>query len=159
MYRNALVTTDGSLLAEAVLAQVPHVLDPAGRAIVVEVVDSHAQVVMRLSNVGLDLTAGRAPTPELVERTLADERATAERHLQSARAALAAAGVANVETVVLEGHPGSRIVEEAVARGVDVVLMATHGRSGFRRTILGSVADHVLRHLDGVPVLLVHPTE
>jgi len=37
--------------------------------------------------------------------------------------------------------------------------MSTHGRSGIRRAVLGSVADHVLRHLEGVPVLLVNPPE
>ena len=60
---------------------------------------------------------------------------------------------------MLEGLPGDRIVEEAQARKSEVVVMSTHGRSGVRRAVLGSVADHVLRHLDEVPLLLVHPAE
>ena len=52
---------------------------------------------------------------------------------------------------------GGAIVREAQKRKAEIVLMSTHGRSGFRRTMLGSVADHVLRHLDDIPILLVHP--
>ncbi|MGE3857362.1 MAG: universal stress protein, partial [Dehalococcoidia bacterium] len=96
---------------------------------------------------------------DIAEQIVAAQREEAEKHLADAKAALEATGLKNVETVVLEGLPGDRIVEEATARGVDVVVMSTHGRSGLQRTVLGSVADHVLRHLDGVPVLLVHPAE
>ena len=40
----------------------------------------------------------------------------------------------------------------------DVIVIATHGRSGFRRAILGSVADHVVRHTNA-SVLLVRAQE
>ena len=74
-----------------------------------------------------------------------------------AKAALTAAGMKNVETIILDGLPGDRIVELAQQRKADVVVMSTHGRSGIRRAVLGSVTDHVLRHLEGTAMLLVHP--
>lgn len=41
----------------------------------------------------------------------------------------------------------------------EVIVMATHGRAGIRRALLGSVADHVMAHLRGSAVLLVRPAE
>lgn len=49
---------------------------------------------------------------------------------------------------------GETIAWYANEKGCDMVVMSTHGRSGFRRMILGSVAEQVLRH-SGVPVLCV----
>ena len=43
--------------------------------------------------------------------------------------------------------------------GCDLVVMATHGRSGIERALLGSVADQVVRHARGFAVLLVRPEE
>jgi nucleotide-binding universal stress UspA family protein len=43
------------------------------------------------------------------------------------------------------GDPGHVIVNDALATGADLVVVATHGRKGFDRLMLGSVAEHVLR--------------
>jgi nucleotide-binding universal stress UspA family protein len=48
------------------------------------------------------------------------------------------------------------ILEEAAHSGAGVIAMATHGRGGIMRLILGSVADEVIRHAD-IPVLVFHP--
>lgn len=159
MYRNALVTTDGSETAAAALPHVAKVVDPAGTVTIVEVIDEIGRVLARTTPAGFDLAGMGALDAEIAEQIVAAQREEAEQHLAAARAQLQAAGLQNVQTVVLDGLPGDRIVEEAHARGSDVVIMSTHGRSGLRRTVLGSVADHVLRHLDNVPVLLVHPAE
>lgn len=55
---------------------------------------------------------------------------------------------------VLRGSPAHRVVEFARDAPDCLVAMTTHGRSGFRRWILGSVADHVVRNT-GEPVLVV----
>lgn len=159
MYQNALVTTDGSDTARAALPHVAQVVDPAGKVVIVEVIDEIGRVLARTTPAGFDLAGMGAFDADIAEQVVASQRAEAEKHLDEARAALVAAGLKNVETVVLQGLPGERIVEEAEARHVDVVVMSTHGRSGIRRAVLGSVADHVLRHLEGVPVLLVNPPE
>jgi len=56
------------------------------------------------------------------------------------------------------GDPAGEIVDRSREAGVDLIAMATHGRSGFSRTFLGSVAERVLRHAR-VPILLVHSEE
>jgi nucleotide-binding universal stress UspA family protein len=50
------------------------------------------------------------------------------------------------------------IVDYANGHGVDLIAMATHGRSVVRRLVLGSIAESVLRHAK-VPVLMFPPTE
>ncbi len=53
------------------------------------------------------------------------------------------------------GNPNEEIVEFVDQHGIDMVAMATHGRTGFKRLVMGSVAEDVLHHLS-VPALLVH---
>jgi nucleotide-binding universal stress UspA family protein len=59
-----------------------------------------------------------------------------------------------VVPVVRSGDPAEAIVAEASRRGVDLIVMATHGYSGVKRWVLGSVADTVL-HTTTTPLLLV----
>lgn len=59
-----------------------------------------------------------------------------------------------VNTVSLEGSPQDTIVDFVVDRGVDVVVMGTHGRRGLERYVEGSVTEQVLRNVT-VPVLVV----
>jgi len=61
-----------------------------------------------------------------------------------------------VQWEVLRGSPGSRIVEFAKETAYSLVVMTSHGRSGFRRWVMGSVADEVVRHT-GEPVLVTRP--
>jgi nucleotide-binding universal stress UspA family protein len=57
--------------------------------------------------------------------------------------------------VVASGDPGPTILLVAAQRDCDVIVMATNGRSGWRRLVLGSVADHVIRNAEEIPVTLV----
>lgn len=51
-----------------------------------------------------------------------------------------------VETVVRQGAPGRTIVEEAAEWGADLILIGSHGRTGLRRVLMGSVAQYVTAH-------------
>jgi nucleotide-binding universal stress UspA family protein len=55
---------------------------------------------------------------------------------------------------VEEGDAASVIVDTAVAEDIDLIVMTTHGRTGFRRWVLGSVTEKVMRHAT-CPVLVV----
>jgi nucleotide-binding universal stress UspA family protein len=55
---------------------------------------------------------------------------------------------------VVEGDPASVIVDTAVAEDIDLIVMTTHGRTGFRRWVVGSVTEKVMRHAH-CPVLAV----
>jgi nucleotide-binding universal stress UspA family protein len=56
--------------------------------------------------------------------------------------------------IVRDGTPWQCIVDEAREGKHDLIVMGTHGRSGIRRVLMGSVAEHVLRQAPG-PVLIV----
>lgn len=74
--------------------------------------------------------------------------------LEAERASLA--GV-KVETLVLPStNAAESIAEVAAQKGVDLIAMSTHGRTGLRRMVLGSVAEGVVRH-SRVPVLVFPP--
>jgi nucleotide-binding universal stress UspA family protein len=83
------------------------------------------------------------------------ETETAQSNLNTAAAVLTAAGI-HVETEVQAGRPAEIILDVANSSGTDMVAMATHGRGGIRRFLMGSVADRVAWHTH-VPVLLVRP--
>ncbi len=59
-----------------------------------------------------------------------------------------------VKGEVAVGYPADEILRYAGDKEVDLILMTTHGRSGVRRWVLGSVADKVLRSA-ALPVLLI----
>jgi nucleotide-binding universal stress UspA family protein len=63
-----------------------------------------------------------------------------------------------VGAAVRFGDVAAEVLHHAEASEADLIVMATHGRSGLGRWVYGSVADHVLRHAT-MPVLLVRATE
>ena len=75
------------------------------------------------------------------------------RYLDFLRHEYASSGAA-IELCVREGPVAEAIVRVAAEEKVDVIAMATHGRSGIRRAVYGSVAEQVLRS-SATPVLLV----
>jgi nucleotide-binding universal stress UspA family protein len=60
--------------------------------------------------------------------------------------------------VVLAGYPAEEILKAAVDQHADLIVMGTHGRTGFDRIIFGSVAEKVVKTAD-CPVLTVKPHE
>jgi nucleotide-binding universal stress UspA family protein len=60
----------------------------------------------------------------------------------------------NVETVV--GEPAGEILAFARDRGIDLLVLGTHGRTGIEHALMGSVAEKVVRKAR-CPVLTVHP--
>jgi len=56
--------------------------------------------------------------------------------------------------LVRPGNPALEIVEAARQELIDLIIMGTHGRTGFKHTVLGSVAENVVRHAP-CPVLVV----
>jgi len=106
--------------------------------------------------------AGAAPPEahirEVETTTQAAERGDAEALAYLTPIAGRFAGLA-VEPIVLESaHPAEDIIATAKRLGVDLIAMATHGRSGLAHVLLGSVAEAVIR-TGGVPVLLVRPPQ
>ena len=67
-------------------------------------------------------------------------------------------GKARYKVEIKMGDPGVEILQVAKRKGANLIVMATHGRKGVRRLILGSVAERVLREAP-CPVLTVRPPE
>ncbi|HZS00410.1 MAG TPA: universal stress protein [Chloroflexota bacterium] len=83
-------------------------------------------------------------------------RAEAENSLAQIAKELAGAGV-HVTTIVQAGaNPAADITATVRRQGADLVVMATHGRTGLRRAVLGSVAERVLAE-SPVPVAVLRP--
>jgi nucleotide-binding universal stress UspA family protein len=85
--------------------------------------------------------AGPSPQQTLAELTRA--RAEAELNELVQKAGTIAPLIGQVRNE--EGIPAAKIVEVARA-GYDLIVMGSHGRSGFRHLLLGSVAERVVRH-------------
>ena len=80
-----------------------------------------------------------------------------EEVLEEMRRALDLSAVSPDATVIAEpGNPSKTIVDHALSNGTDLIVMGTHGRRGFKRLLLGSVTETVLREAP-CPVLTVPP--
>jgi universal stress protein A len=64
-------------------------------------------------------------------------------------------GGERVGTSHASGEPATAIVDAAKAGGYDLIVMGTHGRTGRQASLIGSVAENVVRR-SAVPVLTVH---
>lgn len=88
---------------------------------------------------------------------VADLTDRAQRELNRHRDNLLAQGV-SATTKLLEGNPADAIVQRAESLPAMMLVLGTHGRSGFKRFLLGSTAERVVRTAT-VPVLTVHLPE
>lgn len=142
MYKKILVPLDGSELAECVLPHVEAVASGSDRGKV---------VLLRIVE---PLPAGTPPAVdfEMVQKAGVKE---AEKYLARIQAKLSKEGL-DVEVQVLTGRPAETITDFVQHEKVDLIALATHGRSGISRWVFGSVADKLVRSLS-VPVLLIRP--
>jgi universal stress protein A len=81
----------------------------------------------------------------------------AEKQLRRGMRALDHHGI-KVTTEVRTGRPAPTIVQCARDRGSDLLIVGSHGRTGVAHLVMGSVAEHVVRHAP-CPVLVVRPVE
>lgn len=100
-----------------------------------------------------DLAGVGTIPPELAEKLLVNQEAEAQRELARLLPQAEAAQV-DVARYVAIGIPFRKIVETAAAEHVDLIVMATHGRTGLSHLVMGSVADRVVR-LASCPVLTI----
>jgi nucleotide-binding universal stress UspA family protein len=93
------------------------------------------------------------PDGSLVPDRAAEAKQLAARELEAVAKRYSAHDV-SVTPHLTEGAPYQSIVEHARALGADLVVMGTHGRTGLKHALLGSVAERVVR-LSDVPVCTV----
>lgn len=102
---------------------------------------------------GYTLPEGSVVASPKMLQELADQ---AEAHLAEWRQLAMDAGAARVDTVKGIGDPALEVAELARDGGFDVIVLGTHGRTGIRHALLGSIAERVVRHAR-CPVLTIHP--
>jgi len=160
MYSKILLTLDGSEVSQQAI---PHAVTLAkqtgAEVILLQVIDSESQMLMRAAGATIEPIAVGQVTADIAHEAVVAEREEAEANLTAVKDAMAAQGVGKVTLLVREGYPGDEIVEAAHETGADMIVIATHGRSGISRAILGSVADHVMRNTPNASVLLVRARE
>ena len=81
----------------------------------------------------------------------------AETHLAEWKRKAEAMGLRSVLTAKGIGEPALEIVDLAKEGAFDLIVVGTHGRTGLRHAILGSVAERVVRRA-ACPVLTIHPS-
>ncbi|HUE75908.1 MAG TPA: universal stress protein [Chloroflexota bacterium] len=136
-----LVPLDGSRLAEQAVKQASDLARVIGAPLLL------VRIVEMFISLGTD---PRTPDGEM---SLTAEE---QNYLESIAANLRAEGHA-VSTRTAIGRPVARIAAIAMEDDVSAIALATHGRSGLSRLLMGSVATGVLQRAS-VPVLLVRPT-
>ena len=148
-FRQILIPLDGEVLAE-------HILEHAlALGAVMQATYSLLRVVTPVTL--LEPAPFTTPTDLDPDATIRDET-EAQRYLQTIATRLQP-DVLDVRTqVVVAQQPAAAILEQIRARQIDLVAIATHGRGGLARMLLGSVADKVIRGAE-IPVLLYRPQE
>lgn len=148
-YGKVLVPLDGTPFAETALTY----LHGAGCCFVAGIVLLRA-VAPPVPPYSADLSGLAAPVAlEPLQWTIDQEQEAARQYLAQvvARQRDGRITVSHVQT----GSAAQAIVEAASEQGIELIVMATHDRTGLDRLTHGSVARHVLRHAS-VPVLLLH---
>jgi nucleotide-binding universal stress UspA family protein len=144
--RTVIVPLDGSGLAERVL---PHVVYLAKKIDLEVVLLRIYELPLSAYYVGED----QYPLPDLRQLTR-EVREEAEGYLNAKIDQLKSQGLTRVSSLLLEGHAAEKIIETAQQTGDNLLALCTHGRSGFRRLMLGTVTGRVVRY-SGDPVLVI----
>jgi nucleotide-binding universal stress UspA family protein len=139
MYNRILVPLDGSQLAEQAL---PYV------RLLAKGIKCHTELLQVIEY---------SPAPAHPRQVTANLTAEAQTYLKKAATSLKGSGL-TVSYLVHHGDPASDIVTEAETEPGTLIAMATHGRSGLARWMLGSVTDKVL-HAAANPLLVVRAGE
>jgi nucleotide-binding universal stress UspA family protein len=146
MYKHLLIATDGSELAEkAVRAGLKLAAALGARATAVTVTEPWDALAMA----GLAERGVANPIEKYEQRM----REAAEAILARVREIAGSIGTECETLHVSDRHPAEGIIEAAKEKGCDLIVMASHGRRGVSRLLLGSQANEVVT-LSTVPVLI-----
>lgn len=148
MFKHVLVPLDGSELAEQALDYAKRMVGPSGRISLLAVLDVPDVRVYTLFEVPLVFQENTLP--EFTEHLEKSGR----EYLNRIASDLQRAGYIIDTKLAHDGEPADVIIEEAIEKGVDVIVMSTHGRTGLSRWLFGSVTQKVLSVMP-CPVLVV----
>lgn len=143
MLKNILVPLDGSAMSEAVLPPVKALAKALGS----DVILAHVMET--------PVDHPERAVQEKLDEVAAGVRPVVDEYLDKQAALFQNDGV-SVTTATLYGRAADAIIDYATSEDVQLIAMATHGRSGVVRAVLGSVMTRVLHH-SSCPVLSIKP--
>lgn len=144
--KRIVLATDFSPYAEAALRWA----DAVSQAFKAELIIVHA----------LDLTLGGLAglSPEVAAFPVADQLVDRLRTEAKTEMGRLAGRFPHARTIIREGPPRPTLLEVASDVNADLIIIGTHGRSGLAHMLIGSVAEHLVRH-GRIPVLIVRVAE
>lgn len=151
MFKKILACLDGSNLAEQIL---PYVKAQA-KSFKSKVVLLHVTAERVIVTPGIPGAPGYPVQTESMLKEMEQEMFRADEYLHKLALGFKKAGI-QTKCEIVEGQVGERIVQYAKDNKINLIAMATHGRSGVGRMILGSVADFVFREA-GLLILVIRP--
>ena len=147
--QKVLIPLDGSDFSKNILPYIRQFFDPKSTEVVLfHLAEEPRAVHIHEGAINVDIYVDEAEASKRIEVELA---------LRDEVEMLQDAGFSTRVLTHFDSNPAKAIVEFVELAEFDLVAMTTHGRTGLRRALTGSVAEYVLRHVD-VPVLLLRPS-
>lgn len=147
--RRMLIPLDGSALSERILTPACRLGDLLG---------VEYRLLMVITPLTAEIERAAQEGSPLNASATRSKHDMAQTYLDHVAADLRAQGRAVQAQVVVGHNPAQMILDVAQREAIDLLALATHGRGGLSRLLIGSVADKVVRGAK-TPVLLVHPHE
>ncbi len=142
MLKNILVPLDASPLSEQALAYAQNVIAPHGTIILLGVLELPVNYDYTLIDVPMSFVASRQITDAELEHAVQ----RVHDYLNGIAKPLLANGY-TVECLVENGDAATLINVVAQDKGVDAIVMSTHGRTGLNKFLFGSVTQKVMSHM------------
>ena len=146
MYKNILIATDGSELADKAVTDGLTLAKHTGAKVTLVTVTE----IWNAREMAARIEQG---TKNPIEQFEAKAAEAAGKALDAAKAKADELGVPCETIHVPDQHPADGIIRTAENYNCDLIIMASHGYRGVKRILLGSVANEVLTH-SSIPVLI-----
>ncbi len=169
MYKSVLVPLDGSALSESVLPHVVQLVEGTSVRVTLLAVKESAERIVSSPHIERERLIDAAGQLQQVTLQETHVQRTAETVGQALQRAEDELGIyleerarnlrdkgISIDCAVRFGDPAEEIASYASERAIDLIAMASHGRSGLARLVLGSVTGRVIQ-LAGRPVLVARP--
>jgi nucleotide-binding universal stress UspA family protein len=153
MFANILVPLDGSTLSEQALPMAQHLARSSTTTLHLLQVISLRPELDALRGSGSESVTVLEMAQDAARRLREAQTARGQAYLEGLAVPLQHAGIP-VTTALREGAADENILAYAQEHAIDLIVMSTHGYSGFKRFFLGSVTDRVIR-AGQTPVLVV----
>jgi len=148
MYKKILVPLDGSKLSENALDHLKEIVD----------IQKVEKVIIMMVKEPILADIKSYIDAERIQETEIKREEQAKKYLKKIADNLKKEGIPVETKLEVDGDPAEKILEVIREEDVDLVIMSTHGRTGFKRWIHGSVANRIIVR-SPIPVLIVVPEE